>query len=212
MFNNGVDVATAVVVFRSALPATIPFWCDPIAGGSVRFDALTPRQRRFVPLDYVLDRSAKLTIYSSVARLPVALALPVQHVSALVLFWDRVLYGKHLTASMLIAMPIIPFGLALALPVRHWASARRALGEDRYRCRLRACGSSAVWPAMILTQHEITALDGFRVRFCTTPGMAAPSRSSAPPCKVACSSPASDAIRLDWPRAVHVALSAPASR
>ena len=73
-FNNGVDVATAVV-FRSALSATILFAVIRLQGVAFRFDALTPRQRRFVPLIGVLIGLQSLTIYSSVARLPVVLAL-----------------------------------------------------------------------------------------------------------------------------------------
>jgi len=174
-FNNGVDVATAVV-FRSALSATILFAVIRLQGVAFRFDALTPRQRRFVPLIGVLIGLQSLTIYSSVARLPVALALLSFNTYPLcAAFWDRVLYGKHPDRSMLIAMPIILFGLALALDV---AGAASGLGAGAHWAKIGIGVAFALAAAllfglaMILTQHEITALDG-RVRSCTTLGMAA---------------------------------------
>ena len=172
-FNNGVDVATAVV-FRSAVSATVLAVIIRLQGVPFRFDALTPRQRRFVPLDRPADWFSEPDDLSSVARLPVALALLAFNTYLLcAAFWDRVLYGKRPDRSMLLAMPVILFGLALALDVAAqppaWAPGRTG--------RRSALGLPLRWPprccsvAMILTQHEITALDG-RVRSCTTLGMA----------------------------------------
>lgn len=173
-FNNGVDVATAVV-FRSAVSATVLAVIIRLQGVPVRFDALTSRQRRFVPLIGLLIGFQSLTIYSSVARLPVALALLAFNTYPLcAAFWDRVLYGKRPDHSMLLAMPVILFGLALALDV---AGAASGLGAGAHWAKIGVGVAFALAAAMlfglamILTQHEITALDG-RVRSCTTLGMA----------------------------------------
>ncbi len=173
-FNNGVDVATAVV-FRSAVSATVLAIIIRLQGVPFRFDALTPRQRHFVPLIGLLIGFQSLTIYSSVARLPVALALLAFNTYPLcAAFWDRVLYGKRPDRSMLLAMPVILFGLALALDV---AGAASGLGAGAHWAKIGVGVAFALAAAMlfglamILTQHEITALDG-RVRSCTTLGMA----------------------------------------
>ena len=173
-FNNGVDVATAVV-FRSGISAALLAIIIRLQGVPFRFDALTPRQRRFVPLIGLLIGFQSLTIYSSVARLPVALALLAFNTYPLcAAFWDRVLYGKRPDRSMLLAMPVILFGLALALDV---VGAASGLGAGAHWAKIGVGVAFALVAAMlfglamILTQHEITALDG-RVRSCTTLGMA----------------------------------------
>jgi len=69
-FNNGVDVATAVV-FRSLVTAGV---IVAILRQRVRV-SFTPRHQRMLPLIGLLIGIQSLCLYSSVARLPVALAL-----------------------------------------------------------------------------------------------------------------------------------------
>ena len=70
-FNNGVDVATAVV-FRSGVTALVLVVLLRLQGVRVRF---TRRHRRMLPAIGLLVGIQSLCLYSSVARLPVALAL-----------------------------------------------------------------------------------------------------------------------------------------
>jgi drug/metabolite transporter (DMT)-like permease len=69
-FNNGVDVATAVV-FRCAVTALVVsalVWLQHVPV------ALAARHKRFLPVIGLLIGVQSLCLYSSVARLPVALA------------------------------------------------------------------------------------------------------------------------------------------
>jgi len=173
-FNNGVDVATAVV-FRSAVSAIVLLVLLRVQGVPFAFARLDARQKRFLPLIGLLIGFQSLSIYSSVARLPVALALLAFNTYPLcAAFWDRVLYGKKPERAMLIAMPVILVGLALALDVFGAAS---GLGASAQWQQIGVGVAFAIAAAllfglaMILTQHEISALDG-RVRTCTTLGMA----------------------------------------
>src|SRR6185369_13194929 len=75
-FNNGVDVATAVV-FRSAITALVLVVLLRLQRVRVRF---TPRHWQMLPAIGLLVGIQSLCLYSSVARLPVALALVItQH-------------------------------------------------------------------------------------------------------------------------------------
>ena len=168
--NNGVDVATAVV-FRSAVTAVVLFVLLRVQRVPFGFAMLSVRQRRMLPLIGVLIGLQSLSIYSSVARLPVALALLAFNTYPLcAAFWDRVLYGKKPERAMLVAMPVILIGLALALDVFGAAS---GLGASAQWAKIGVGVAFAVLAAllfglaMILTQHEITGLDG-RVRTFTT--------------------------------------------
>ena len=169
-FNNGVDVATAVV-FRSAVSATVLAIIIRLQGVPFRFDALTPRQRRFVPLIGLLIGFQSLTIYSSVARLPVALALLAFNSYPIwAAIWARVLYREPVARQLLVAMPVLLFGLTLALDVFGAAS---GLGASAHWGRIGAgvafalTAGSTFGLAMVVTQHEAGAVDG-RVRTLTT--------------------------------------------
>src|SRR3954470_22016333 len=70
-FNNGADVATAVVV-RSSVTALVIAALLASQGVRVRF---TTRHKRFLPAIGLLVGVQSLCLYSAVARLPVALAL-----------------------------------------------------------------------------------------------------------------------------------------
>jgi drug/metabolite transporter (DMT)-like permease len=103
-------------------------------------------------------------LYSSVARLPVALALLAFNTYPLsTAFWARVLYGHQPEKAVLWSMPILLLGLALALDVMGAAS---GLGAAEHWSQIGsgvafALAASATFGlALVYTQHETTHLDG----------------------------------------------------
>jgi drug/metabolite transporter (DMT)-like permease len=170
-FNHGADVATAVV-FRSGATALVLMVLIAVQGVPLAF---TARHKRFLPLIGLLIGLQSLCLYSAVARLPVALALLAFNTFPLwTALWDRVLYGRRPERAVLIAMPIILAGLALALDVLGAASGLGAVGQwSRMGVGVGfALSAAALFGcALVLTQHEAGALDG-RVRTATTMVMA----------------------------------------
>ena len=169
-FNNGVDVATAVV-FRSAVTALVLFALLRVQRVPFAFNTLSARQQRFLPLIGLLIGFQSLSIYSSVARLPVALALLAFNTYPLwTALWARLLYRHRAEPRVLRAMPVMLVGLALALDV---LGASSGLGASAQWQQIGvgvafALAAAALFGlAMILTQHEITSLDG-RVRTFST--------------------------------------------
>ena len=166
-FNNGVDVATAVV-FRSLGTAMVV----ALILLSQRVDwRLSPRHKLMLPVIGLLIGLQSLCLYSAVARLPVALALLAFNTYPIwTAFWAWVIYRQAPERPMLVAMPVILLGLALALDVLGAAS---GLGASGQWARIGegvvfACGAAATFAlAMVLTQHEAGDLDG-RVRTFTT--------------------------------------------
>jgi drug/metabolite transporter (DMT)-like permease len=170
-FNNGVDVATAVVV-RSAMTAGVVTALLFIQRVPVSFG---PRHKRFLPLIGLLIGVQSLCLYSAVARLPVALALLAFNTYPLwTALWDRVLYQRRPERAVVIAMPVILLGLALALDVFGAAS---GLGAASQWGRIGAgvgfalAAAATFGVALVLTQHEAGDLDG-RVRTATTMAIA----------------------------------------
>ncbi len=171
-FNHGVDVPTAVT-FRSlttalVVGALLVIYKVPLA--------LTPRQRKALPLIGVLIAVQSLCLYSAVARLPVALALLVFNSFPLMTaLWARVLYRHRPERALLIAMPVILLGLVLALDVLGAASGLGAAGQWREIGAgvAFALGASTTFGlALVLTQHEAGGLDG-RLRTFATMAMVA---------------------------------------
>jgi drug/metabolite transporter (DMT)-like permease len=112
-----------------------------------------------------------LCIYSAVARLPVALALLAFNTYPIwTALWARVVYRHPPEPAMLIAMPVILLGLALALDVLGAASGLGAAGQwarigAGVAFALAAAGTFGL--ALVITQHEAADVDG-RVRTATT--------------------------------------------
>ncbi len=166
-FNNGVDVATAVV-FRSFATAMV-------VSGLVLFQKVplttTARHRRFLVIIGLLVGVQSLCLYSAVARLPVALALLAFNTYPLwTALWDRLLYQRRPERAMLQAMPVILVGLALALDVLGAASGLGAAGQwARMGAGVAfALAAAATFGlALVLTQHETTGLDGRLRTACT---------------------------------------------
>jgi drug/metabolite transporter (DMT)-like permease len=171
-FNNGVDVATAVV-FRSSVTALVVgliVWSQRVP---LR---LTLRHRRFLPAIGGLIGVQSLCLYSAVARLPVALALLAFNTYPLwTALWARVVYGHRPEPRVLRAMPVMLLGLALALDVLGAASGLGAAGQwGRIGVGVAfALAAAATFGlALVLTQHEAGDLDG-RVRTVCTMGIVA---------------------------------------
>lgn len=171
-FDNGVDVVTAVV-FRSgvtALVVALLVWLQRVNL------TLTSRHRRALPAIGVLIAVQSVCLYSSVARLPVALALLAFNTYPLwTALWARVLYAHRPEPRVLRAMPVMLIGLALALDVLGAAS---GLGASLQWAQIGvgvafALAAAATFGlALVLTQHEAADVDG-RLRTATTMGMVA---------------------------------------
>lgn len=170
-FNHGVDVATAVV-FRSAITALVIVAILAAQQVKVAFSA---RHKRFLPVIGLLIGVQSLCLYSSVARLPVALALLAFNTYPIwTALWAGVIYRQRPEKPMLMAMPVILVGLALALDVFGAASGLGAQGQwlrigAGVAFALAAAGTFGL--ALVLTQHEAADVDG-RVRTATTMSIA----------------------------------------
>jgi drug/metabolite transporter (DMT)-like permease len=171
-FNHGVDVATAVM-FRSAVTAAVLAVILTAQGVRLKF---TLRHKLALPAIGLLVGVQSLCLYSSVARLPVALALLAFNTYPIwTAFWARVIYRQRAERAMLLAMPVILFGLALALDVLGAASGLGAAGQwarigAGVGFALAAAGTFGL--VLVITQHEAADVDG-RVRTATTMSMAA---------------------------------------
>jgi drug/metabolite transporter (DMT)-like permease len=162
-FNNGVDVVTAVS-FRSALTALVVgliLWQQKV---QIQISA---RHKKYLPIIGGLIAVQSVCLYSSVAKLPVALALLAFNTYPLsTAFWARVLYKHQPEKAILWSMPLILVGLALALDVMGAAS---GLGAAEHWSQIGAgvafalAASATFGLALVYTQHETADLDG-RVR------------------------------------------------
>jgi drug/metabolite transporter (DMT)-like permease len=166
-FNNGVDVATAVV-FRSTVTALVIVAILAVQGVRVKF---TARHKRMLPVIGLLIGVQSLCLYSAVARLPVALALLAFNTYPIwTAVWSWAIYRHRPARPLLIAMPVILVGLALALDVFGAAS---GLGAQGQWTRIGAGVAFALTAAatfglaLVITQHEVGDVDG-RVRTATT--------------------------------------------
>ncbi|MBK5206519.1 MAG: DMT family transporter [Polaromonas sp.] len=170
-FNNGVDVATAVV-FRSLVTAGVIVAILSLQRVRVSFSA---RHQRMLPLIGLLIGIQSLCLYSSVARLPVALALLAFNTYPIwTALWAWLIYRRRPERALVIAMPVILLGLALALDVLGAASGLGASGQwarigAGVAFALAAAGTFGL--ALVITQHEAADVDG-RVRTATTMTMA----------------------------------------
>ena len=166
-FNNGVDVATAVI-FRSAVTALV-------VSGLLLIQHVplmtTKRHKQFLVIIGLLIGVQSLCLYSAVARLPVALALLAFNTYPLwTALWERLFYGRRPERATLQAMPDILVGLALALDVLGAASGLGAAGQwARMGAGVAfALAAAATFGlALVLTQHETAGVDGRLRTACT---------------------------------------------
>ncbi|MDT7838124.1 DMT family transporter [Aquabacterium sp. OR-4] len=166
-FNHGVDVSTAVAC-RSGVTALVVGLLVLAQRVPLRF---TPRHRLALPAIGALIAVQSLSLYSAVARLPVALALLAFNSYPLwTALWARLIYRHRPDPRMLRAMPVMLLGLALALDV---LGASSGLGAAAHWGRIGAgvafaLAAAAVFGlALVLTQHEAADVDG-RVRTACT--------------------------------------------
>jgi drug/metabolite transporter (DMT)-like permease len=166
-FNHGVDVVTAVV-FRSAVTAAVValiLWQQKVSF------KLSGRQQKNLLVIGALIAVQSVCLYSSVARLPVALALLGFNTYPLTTaLWARLLYGHRPERAVLWAMPVLLLGLALALDVFGAASglgAAQHWGQIGVGVAFALAASTTFGLALVITQHEAAEVDG-RLRTFTT--------------------------------------------
>ena len=152
-FNDGVSVTTAVI-FRSGVTALIITLLLISQRASLRVQG---RALAFMPVIGSLVAIQSYSLYSAVARLPVVLALLAFNTYPLwAAFWARIIYRHRAEKFVLRAMPVILFGLALALDVFGAAS---GLGASAHWQQIGigvafATTAAATFAlAMVLTQH-----------------------------------------------------------
>jgi drug/metabolite transporter (DMT)-like permease len=159
-FNHGVDVATAVTArsLVTALAVGLLVWQQGVA---LRFNV---RQRRALVGIGLLLAVQSFSLYSAVARLPVALALLAFNTYPLwTALWARVVYGHRAEPRVLRAMPVMLLGLALALDVLGAASGLGAAGhwgQIGAGVAFALTAAATFGMALVLTQHEAADVDG----------------------------------------------------
>ena len=166
-FNSGLDVATAVAS-RSLVTSLVVV----VIVLSARVSRQINRQQaRGLVLAGLLIGLQSQCLYSAVARLPVALALLVFNAYPLwTAVWDRLFYKRMPERAVLIAMPVLLSGLALALDVMGAAS---GLGANAHWTHIGTgvlfalAGSASFGLALVVVQHETAGVDG-RVRTACT--------------------------------------------
>ena len=117
-----------------------------------------------------------LCLYSSVARLPVALALLAFNTYPLwTALWARLVYRHRAERRVLLAMPVMLLGLALALDVFGAASGLGAAAQWRQigaGVAFALAAAATFGLALVLTQHEAGDVDG-RLRTASTMALVA---------------------------------------
>ncbi|HZF81323.1 MAG TPA: DMT family transporter [Rubrivivax sp.] len=171
-FDHGADVATAVAL-RSSVTAVVVGLL--VAWQRVPLKLHARNKKALLVIGLLLGVQS-LTLYSAVARLPVALALLAFNTYPLsTALWARLIYRHRAEPRVLRAMPVMLVGLALALDVFGAAS---GLGAAAQWGRIGAGVAFALTAAatfglaLVLTQHEAGALDG-RVRTAASMGIVA---------------------------------------
>jgi len=166
-FDHGLNVTAAVLV-RSLVTAVVVTLIVYFQRVPIR---LTVRHKKVLPAIGLLVTIQSLSIYSSVALLPVSLALLAFNTYPLwTAFWCRVIYGQRPEPQVLRAMPIMLVGLALALDVFGAASglgAKAHWGMIGVGVAFALTAAATFGLTLALTQNEAADLDG-RVRTATT--------------------------------------------
>jgi drug/metabolite transporter (DMT)-like permease len=169
-FDHGVDVTTAVA-FRSVITALVVMALVLQQGLPLQ---LKPRHRRALPFIGLLVALQSYCLYSSVARLPVALALLAFNTYPLwTALWARLFYAHQADVRVLQAMPVLLLGLALALDVLGAASGLGAAGQWAQigaGVAFALAAAALFGGALVLTQHEAADVDG-RLRTALTLGL-----------------------------------------
>jgi drug/metabolite transporter (DMT)-like permease len=168
-FQNGVDVATAVTVRSgvTALVVALLLWHQKV------HISLTAKHKRALLAIGLLVGVQSLCLYSSVARLPVALALLAFNTYPLwTALWARLVYKHHPEPIMMRTMPVMLLGLAMALDVLGAASGLGAQAQWSVigvGVAFALAAAATFGLALVFTQHEAGDLDG-RLRTFSTMG------------------------------------------
>lgn len=158
--DDGLAVTTAVAV-RSLATATVV----GVLWRLGRVPAATePRHRRVLVVIGLLLAIQSVCLYSAVASIPVGLALLAFNSYPLwIALAAWVGYGERPERRVLLAMPVILTGLAVALDVAGASAGidARAQWEQIGTGVVYAVAAAACYAlAMVLTQHEVAGLDG----------------------------------------------------
>ena len=166
-FDHGTNVVTAVF-FRSVVTALVVTLILYVQRVPVQ---LSWRHIKVLPVIGVLVAIQGFSVYSAVARLPVSLALLAFNTYPLwIVLWSWVFYGQRPEPFILKTMPVMLFGLALALDVFGAASGLGALGQWEViggGVAFALLAGATFGLAMVLIQNEAADLDG-RIRTVST--------------------------------------------
>ena len=169
-FNNGVDVATAVA-FRSGITAAVVALLLVVQKVPL---VLSRQHLKALAAIGALLAVQSLSLYASVARLPVALALLAFNTYPIwTAFWAWALYRRNPERAALIAMPVILVGLALALDVLGGASGLGAAGQwgqIGIGVAFALTAAATFGLVLVLTQQHAADVDG-RLRTAVTMGL-----------------------------------------
>ncbi|MEZ7834879.1 MAG: DMT family transporter [Burkholderiaceae bacterium] len=169
-FDSGVDVVTAIA-FRSVLTAfviALIVWQQRVPL------LLTRQQQRHLPVIGLLIAVQSFCLYSAVARLPVVLALLAFNTYPIsTALWARLLYKQRPQREVLLVIPFILFGLALALDVLGAASGLSASAhwlDIGSGVAFAFAASLTFGLCLVITENETRGLDG-RLRTLSTLGI-----------------------------------------
>ncbi len=164
--DHGVDVITAVAVRSLAAALVLGVLVAWRRHGGWRQAALLPRQRGVMLVLGGLVAVQSACLYAAVARLPVGLALLVFNTFPL---WATgaawLLYRSRPERAVLMAMPVILAGLALALGMVGGGGGGGASLAQQWSgmasgVAFGLSAAAAFGLVLALTQHEVAALDG----------------------------------------------------
>ena len=166
-FDHGTNVVTAVF-FRSVVTAFVV----TLILYSQRVPVQLSRQHiKVLPIIGLLVAIQGLSVYAAVARLPVSLALLAFNTYPLwIVLWSWVFYKQQAESFVLKSMPVMLFGLALALDVFGAASGLGALSHWEVigaGVAFALLAGATFGLAMVLIQNEAADLDG-RIRTVST--------------------------------------------
>jgi drug/metabolite transporter (DMT)-like permease len=165
-----VDVVTAIA-FRSVLTAfviALIVWQQRVPL------MLTRQQQRHLPVIGLLIAVQSFCLYSAVARLPVVLALLAFNTYPIsTALWARLLYKQRPQREVLLVIPFILLGLALALDVLGAASGLSASAhwlDIGSGVAFAFAASLTFGLCLVITENETRGLDG-RLRTLSTLGI-----------------------------------------
>jgi len=166
--DHGANVVTAVFsrsAFTALVVATLVWWTRAAL-------VMTARQRRLMLAMGLLIAAQSVLLYSAVARIPVGLALLAFNLYPLcAAVWSALLYRQRPPARVLWIIPVILFGLGLALDVASalGMSSTQAEGSLAWGVGLAVAAAVVFGVVLAITQHEVASVDG---RWRTTLSMA----------------------------------------